>query len=346
MRAVQFLLGVGLFCFVAPVTASPSWAQSPELPSIRFDVPATIACQEVTDESFAQTHSLEKLLEVRITTSSLLESGSDRLIRELFFFIYSPDRSIRIVDLAPKTTLITEYASPIDESENRENSNSAGFNFTPNLEMTGKANINATLSDRVGKTRRTALLPPKQLAIASGTQNRTTAAYFKLKPSSQETLEGTQELVLFIKVPIAWRADLLHIHCRGKTGRPGGKSTRVSRADFIVPIHAASDAPARLSSEKLVQAESRLRHLAAGFQPPAIRKSKKLTDRVTLFVKQEILGKSPPPAPDPNWLGKVIFTRQSVASIEESSGIDLSPEVETAVQEYRSARQKLLALNH
>lgn len=332
-----------IFCF----SQASSFAQN--LPQVKFDVPAVVSCRDITTEDFARTHSLEKLLEVRIKASSLIESGSDRLIRELFFFIYAPERSLRIVECLPATTMLTEYAAPIDVSQNQENSNTVGLSFTPQLELAGKANLNANLTDRKGETQRISRLPPKQLAIASGTQRRETAAYFKFKPSSQATLEGSQELLLTVRVPNSWRADLLHMHCRAVTGN--ASVTRTSRADFIVPLHIESDAPAKIKCDQLLRAEQALRAAAAQdlasqsekSQPKAIEK---LSRHVTVFVKKEILRQSVKPPVNPNlWLGRIIFTGAADKILNDKS-LQLSAQTQSAIRKFSQARSQLVSLNH
>lgn len=339
---MRHLLLFSLLVFLKPGISS---GQSDLPPRIRFDVPAMVTCREITTEEFANTHSLEKLLEVRLTTSSLLATGTDRCIRELFFFVYSPERSFEIVDFSPQTTLITEFASPIDESQNQENSNSAGLNLTPNLELAGKANITASLSDRQATTKRISRLPPKQLAVASGTQNRGTAVYFKMKPSTQLTLEGTQDILLMIKVPIAWRADVMHVHCSGITADDEDGPFQRSRSDFVVPIHLAADAPARIQCEELSRAERQLRKAAGRARFPSEPSRKDLTEQVSLFVRREILGKKEPESARPDWLGQVIFTNESLAGIQSATGVEFDAELQSAIRRFRQSRQQVVRLN-
>lgn len=337
---------LSLFWILLVLPAGSTFSQDRSLPQINFDVPAVIGCREVTTEEFANTHSLEKLLEVRLNASSLLANGTDRCIRELFFLIYSPERSFQVVDFSPQTTLITEFAAPIDETSNKENVNSAGFNFSPNLELAGKASLNANLSDKEGKSLRTSRLPPKQLAVASGTQRRGTAVYFKMKPSSQLTLEGTHEIVITLKVPIAWRADLMHVHCRGLTAWSESGPSRKSRADFVVPIHLSSDAPAKILCEELVREEGRVRARAVALdKKPQQQKKKDFVSRVNLFVKREVLGKKDRQVNSTSWLGALIFTTKSTQQIISESSIDFDAETTRTMKRYRVAREKVFELN-
>ncbi|MEE2639185.1 MAG: hypothetical protein VX768_01045 [Planctomycetota bacterium] len=317
-------------------------------PVIRFDIPAAVAAREVTSESFAKTHSLEKLLEVRFTASTLLDSGSDRVIQELFFLIEAPEKSMRMVDFSPSTTLTTEFASPIDVSENRDTANNSGIQLTPAVEMFGKANLNAGFSNRRGETRKVSRLPPKQLAVASGTQNRQTATYFKFKPSSQSTLEGSRELCLIIQVPIAWRADLLHVSCRGITSDTGGAGGRVSRSDFVVPVYLAPDAPARILCDQFIAAESQLRRAADDVVSVQQQSKKNVVSQVSSFLHREILKKKKNPArtTGSRWLEEVLFGTISGSEVESKFNIRLSERTRRAVDRYQKCREKLTGLKH
>lgn len=296
---------------------------SPE--SIHFDVPSTIHCLDVTTEEFKATRSLEKLLEIRFDVSALVENGSDQQIQELFFLAYSPQQRFRIVQQYPQTDLITEYAAPIDVNESRDNTNSMGLNVTPTFEFAGKAALNANISDRTGENRKISKLPPKQLLVASGTRNRQSGAYFKLKPSSQTTLEGRHEIRLIVRVPMQWRADLMYVHCRGVLrGRTG--TSKLSRQDFVVPLHIQNDAAAKSLCNQYVQAESQFRKMNHQVENAE-------TPKALIVSLDRLIGKKEKNVSLPkNWTGKVIFSKDYQAP----SG--LAPESAAALKRIKKAR--------
>ena len=331
----------------SPAWGSPSSiAKTNRLPSrIQFDAPSILNCREVTTEEFANTHSLEKLLEVRLRVSSLVENGSDQQIQELFFLAYSPEKSFRIVDFTPTTSVLTEHAGPIETSQNRENANNAGLNFQPTIELAGKASINASLSDKQGDSRRTTMLPPMKQVVASGTQSRESAAYFKFRPNSQSTLEGTQEINLIIQVPIAWRADVLHVHCRGVTGSSSGtERSRLSRNDFVIPIYVENDAAAKLICDEYLRAESEFRRIGSREETTSGAKpsnTQNFVSKIGKFIKTTVSKPENKTTLPRNWMGNVIFAK--AYRIYEAK---LSPEASKAVQKLVLKRGALTELNH
>jgi len=330
-----------------PLYGSPANIAKPNrLPSrIKFDAPSILNCREVTTEEFANTHSLEKLLEVRLRVSSLVENGSDQQIQELFFLAYSPEKSFRIVDFTPTTSVLTEHAGPIETSQNRENANNAGLNFQPTIELAGKASINASLSDKHGESRRTTMLPPMKQVVASGTQSRESAAYFKFRPNSQSTLEGTQEITLIIQVPIAWRADVMHVHCRGTTAKASGtERSRLSRNDFVIPIYVENDAAAKLHCDDYLRAESEFRRIGAREETSSAAKTsnpQNFVSKIGKFIKTTVSKPESKPALPKNWMGNVIFAK--AYRVYEAK---LSPEARKAVQQLALKRDALTGLNH
>lgn len=330
---------------------SPFWVSPPKLsmttqsPSrIKFDVPSILNCREVTTEEFANTHSLEKLLEVRLRVSSLVENGSDQQIQELFFLAYSPEKSFRIVDFTPTTSVLTEHAGPIETSQNRENANNAGLNFQPTIELAGKASINANISDKNGESRRTSMLPPMKQVVASGTQNRESAAYFKFRPNSQSTLEGSQEITLIIQVPINWRADIMHIHCRGITLK--SKETErslLSRNDFVVPLHVENDAAAKLNCDEYLRAESNFRRIGSKEKTASSSTSankKDLVSKIGKFLKTTVSKPKRESTLPKNWMGNVVFAK-SYKTYEAK----LSTGTQNAVQQLARTRKAIVEMS-
>lgn len=343
---VAFTLPNFVFLNSEATAESPAWAsRSIHSPSrIKFDVPSILNCREVTTEEFANTHSLEKLLEVRLRVSSLVENGSDQQIQELFFLAYSPEKSFRVVDFTPTTSVLTEYAGPIETSQNRENANNAGLNFQPTLELAGKASINASISDKHGDSRRTTMLPPMKQVVASGTQNRESAAYFKFKPNSQSTLEGTQEITLIIQVPIAWRADIMHIHCRGLTAKSTGTDrSLLSRNDFVVPIYVENDAAAKLKCDEYLLAESNFRQIGSRERTSSIpndSKKKDLVSKIGKFLKTTVSKPESDSAVPKSWMGNVIF-----AKAYKTYEAKLSSESRSAVQRLARTRNSIIGMS-
>jgi hypothetical protein len=333
---------------VVIIIYAATWTQdvtAEKLPDINFDVSRVVSCVKVTPEFLAPEHSSAKLLEIRLRTSCVIGERSEGLIQELFLVVESPAQTIRIIDCFPKTTVLTEYATPIEVSENRENANNAALSISPVLELAGKASLNAGLSDRSGATRRTSKLPPQQLVIASGTQNRQTAAYFKFKSSSQTVLEGTRELRLTIQVPDTWRADLLHVRCLGWTAVGNRPGMQLSRSDFTVPIYHSGDTPAKNICDEFVMAENQLQTVATVVGISRTKTHQDLVSKVASFLKKELFHSEKKNPTLTDWLPQLIFSNRSIDELTQEQGLKLDSQIQNAIRRFQQCRSALLALN-
>jgi len=107
-------------------------------------------------------------------------------------------------------------------------------------------------------------VPPKQLFLASGTTNRGHGVFFKLKPSSQASLEGQKEFVCLFIVPKDWRGDYACIACRAK-GYNRSLWTRVEEcgtAEVCVGLYLRGDPEARQAAKQLARAYETYRQAA------------------------------------------------------------------------------------
>ena len=250
-------------------------------PRIEFDVGYTIECRDVTPPEFAETRPESKIIEAKIRVSSLLKRGEEKDIKELMLSISSPEKRLRVADFVPKTELQSEVPGFIEVVKTDEDATasegairgSTSVRFGP---------IDGQVSPVLGttKSRRHSLketyekLPPKQLFLASGTTNRGHGVFFKLKPSSQASLEGQQEFVCLFIVPKQWRGDYARITCLAK-GYNRSLWTSVEpcgAADVYVGLYLEGDAEARTAALQLGQAYETCCSIAEQQQPDDLRR--------------------------------------------------------------------------
>jgi hypothetical protein len=62
-------------------------------------------------------------------------------------------------------------------------------------------------------------LPPKHAVVVSGTSSEGRGVFFKLKRSSQTSLEGVHELSVAFAVPANWRAGEVQVSCSARGRR-------------------------------------------------------------------------------------------------------------------------------
>jgi len=228
-----------------------------ERPRVAFDMPFTVACQDVTPPAYAAANPAHRLVEARLDISSLLVAGDERDLVQYFIRIESPQRTLTVIDYLPKTLHESPLAGPVSFQNTTERSASLGINLSGKYEplaATGSAGIGQKNTSCV----KFDLLPPLEAVAASGTLARGSAVFFKLKASPRHLLEGARQYALVLRVPAGWRADTLQVTCEAEGIVRGVVSTldeRVvcGRREFLVALYQEGDEPARQIAEQVAR---------------------------------------------------------------------------------------------
>lgn len=265
------------FCGFALVSlvlsaASPSSALAGP-PHVHFDAAYSVACRDVTPQDFAHANPLDRLIEARIDISALVKSGREDDLAEYYYLLRSPQHTLQIHDYLPKTTLASDIDGAITIEQKDERSGGLGISLAGIYAGAAKATGDANIGAKRSKTVRFDKLPPLESLTASGTIDRGTGVFFKLRPSSRTSLEGGHEFVLLMRVPVEWRADHLLLECRATGWRRGpvralDERADAGRANFLIALYLEGDGAARDAALELISAEGRLRGAAAEIAPP------------------------------------------------------------------------------
>ena len=259
MQCVCVLLMFGL-----PPSNSTTRAQTP---SVQFDVNSMVGCRDVTPWEFEQSNPDEKLMEAKFQVSSLIREGhEDGLIQYLYRF-ESPERSLRIADYLPKTTLATNVIGNVGMETKVEKSSSLGFTAAGNYDQVVQGDATAARSSKTTSSVRCELLPRLELLAAAGTTSRNTGVYFKLKPSDRISLEGAKDFALVLRVPRTWRGDYVRVVCEAKSHKRGvvlpfDTAVTCGSAGFVVALYDARDQSAKTAARRFVRAEQQLLNVA------------------------------------------------------------------------------------
>lgn len=336
-RAPQVLphLSFLLFFSLAQAT-SPTHAQA-EQPCVRFDVVQIVDATDTSTPEFLAANPNEKLIRIRVPVSSLVRLGSeDSLLQYLYLISGTATSSFQIVDYAPKTTLASDVAGPISIEQNIGNSTNIGFKASGPDELPVKADASANRNVSSSNSHRLQRLPPKQLIAASGTMHRGRSAYFKLKPSSQTTLEGDKLFEFTARVPRSWRASLLHVTCSAfaKGDRTSSESENVVCGSnrFVVGVYLAGDGEAKQSVWELAEKQRSL-HVLAAQHADTIRDHRFPSLRHKLGAALSV---TKPRIPD-RWLDHVLLS----GDFQEFER-HLPIKVRIAASEYRQARKQVV----
>src|SRR4029077_17492802 len=80
-------------CFTLVDFSAPALA---ELPRVVFDMPYAVSCREVTPPEFAAANPGDKLIEVKLGISSLLQGGKEQDLAQYFIRVESPQRTMQV----------------------------------------------------------------------------------------------------------------------------------------------------------------------------------------------------------------------------------------------------------
>jgi hypothetical protein len=245
-------LSAAAFAWLAGAQAGP--------PKVAFDVSYTVECRDATPPEFEESHPGRKIVEARFEVSSLIRSGRESDVDELMYVIRSPQRRLRVFDFEPKTQMESDVAKAIEVVETDEDATSLNGGLSAQISPGGGVHVapsaGASKATKNSLQQKYSKLPPKQLLVASGTTLREYGVFFKLKPSTQASLEGQRELVCLFVVPSDWRADYAYVDCiaRVRNRSPWTKSPDVGSRRVLVGLYLQGDAEARGAAERLAHA--------------------------------------------------------------------------------------------
>ena len=217
-----------LALWAAMATATPLVAAPP---TVTFTASPMVECRDLTPPAFAAANPREKLIEATFRVSLLFGQGGEEQVQEVLIVIDSPQGRLRVADFEPKTESVTDIVGPIERSESNYSTKrlEAGIGGTlgakygvASAQVAPSLNAGLTEHECIKETYK--LLPPKKLLLASGTTAGEHGVFFKLKPSTQASLEGARQFTCLFIVPRAWRGDWLRLTCT---------ATAESRRQFV-----------------------------------------------------------------------------------------------------------------
>lgn len=228
-------------------------------PRMQFDVGTMVACRDVTSPSFLAANPSERLIEARFRVSILVRQGKSEDLDELLVVIASPERRLRVVDFSPRTELASDIEGPIERVETKEKTWSIDGRISASVKH-GATEVNLGPSIGASKGEHNSIhetfhkLPAKYLVLASGTTDAEHGTFFKLKGSTQASLEGTKEFVCVFAVPEGWRGDWCVLTCQARANVKNFMSTKqedCGQARLYVGLHLEGDGDAKLAARNL-----------------------------------------------------------------------------------------------
>lgn len=184
-------------------------------PEVGFDVPSEVIAIDVTPEAYALKQPERRLIEIEIPVSLLLFRGQASRIEDVVIEIEASESDLQVHDYSPKTLLTTNITKPIEQRQSSASDKTLGGSLGGKLgtDIAISPTIDGGMSKSNTVTETITIEPPKQATIVSGTLNNRRGAFFKLRPSSQTTLEGERSFKVTFSIPCNWPGGEIDIRC-------------------------------------------------------------------------------------------------------------------------------------
>jgi hypothetical protein len=233
-----------------------------QAPHVEFDVTCLTPVTEVEDASPGLPY---REIEARFPISILLTSGRQNQLSEVVIRIESRHRRAEVVDYAPRTRLASSIVGNVAVTERGDERKQAQINLFGVAPAAPTVNGNATAgySNERQATWSYERLPPPEVLVASGTTDRGFGAFFKFRPSSQASLEGSHDVMLRLRVPRNWRSEIYDVTAIAYARRGSEFSFDdrpiAGQETFTVVLYQAGDLEARRIAAQMASDEEKFR---------------------------------------------------------------------------------------
>ncbi|HWB00466.1 MAG TPA: hypothetical protein VG713_18365 [Pirellulales bacterium] len=228
-------------------------------PRVQFDAALTAACSDVTAVAGQGLAAGDRLYEAEFRVSMLVTAGSEDDLKELMITINDRERRLRVVDFAPQTEMASDIAGAILRKETLDKTATFDLGIQAALsaggcELKGTPTAAGHWSKHNVVDETYQKLPPKKLVLASGTLGGGSGVFFKLHPSSQDSLQGAHTFRVLFAAPADWRIGRVTLTCeaRGYSKVLFVKQEEsAGRAEMTIGLYRAGDVAAQRAAQRL-----------------------------------------------------------------------------------------------
>jgi len=194
-------------------------------PYVEFDFARSAECRDITPTDRLEQDPRHRFVELVLPVSVRFRGLAPQDVEELDIEINGAAAGLRVIDFSPSTQMASDIAQQIETTTTTKRARSLDGTLGGGLPVPYAGlvahvspSINAGLSGSETETEKTNRLPPKHAIVVSGTSSEGRGVFFKLKRSSQTSLEGVHELTVTFVVPADWRGGNVRVGCsaRGK----------------------------------------------------------------------------------------------------------------------------------
>ena len=230
---------------------------------VKFDFARVVEFQDTTPAERAELYPHERLVSVRLPISGRFQGHAEGEVEHLDIEIDGSPSGLRIDSFAPETQLTTE-AVAVETTTKKLKERSLGAKLGaaipvpmgPIVADVGPA-VSGGMTTADEATEKIQRLPPKRPIVVSGTFAESRAVFFKLKPSTQTSLEGVHEIVVTFVAPADWRGGSVRIACVARGNKSVWWTTQPTvfgKVDDALQLYPAGNL--RLRAEAVRQSEA------------------------------------------------------------------------------------------
>lgn len=252
--AISSLFGLGslIFCSAAAIA------------QVAYDVNPSVVARDIAYSGLLSQMPNSRMVEVQLDVSALFKPGETAKVTEYTIKVTSRHEDVQVADYSPRTELQSDVMGPMQVTQDADRVREASIRGAGGYPGAGSVYGYAYGHDNSREVIVYAKKPAMELATASGTLERRRGVYFKVKESSQTTLEGARPLKIVFEVPKEWRADLLDITIDtvGHESHSSKKTRLLSVQKFVVAVYQEFDDHAATVANNYVKHQSHLAQTA------------------------------------------------------------------------------------
>jgi hypothetical protein len=195
-------------------------------PYVEFDFARSAECRDVTPPKRAEQYPHQRLIEMALSVSVRFRGVTAEDVDELDLEINGTGTGLQVFDFSPDTQLASDVKRTIETTTTVKKDRSldaslGGVLPIPYSEAVAHVtpSINAAMSRGEIATEKMQRLPPKYAVVVSGTSSAGRGVFFKLKRSSQTSLEGVHELEVTFVAPADWQDGKVVVGCSARGSR-------------------------------------------------------------------------------------------------------------------------------
>ncbi|MEM9367453.1 MAG: hypothetical protein AAGD07_15790 [Planctomycetota bacterium] len=243
--------------------------------SIGFDLPSIAIAHPAPSRENASNDPTTECITLAMDVSVFLPGQAADCVDHLIVRCIPRDTRWQVLDYTPKTETTSDFAAPIEHKQLEESTKSGGVSADLSYAQLASGHLGAEQGDKQSATVTFQRHAPVQAHITSGTFQRRSGVYFKLRRSAQHILEGERRFDLVYSIPAGMRGGLIDVQVLAiglgssrspwdgmsliadKSGR--GRHTSLHEDHFVVAVAKADDAEAQRLASQLAATEQHLR---------------------------------------------------------------------------------------